>query len=589
MTATAWSEQLRLGAILAGYHASALLGGLYSSPLYRWRFSGPAPERLTVAPQDLRTADPTIAADIYSGRYSLAGQTAETGGRSAFAIDPPSPQWQRSLHGFGWLRHLRAADTELARIHARALIEDWLADYGGWHPVAWQTDVVARRLISWLSHSPLVLKGAEPGFYRRFMRSLVRQSRYLHRAASDTGEGAPRLLAAIALTYAGLCMAGQTRLLRHACRWLDEELDRQVLPDGGHESRNPQVIVDLLIDLLPLRQTFLACDVAPSRAVLSAIDRMMPMLRFFRHPDGAMAHFNGIGPTHADALATLFAYDDARGEPPVNAPHSGYQRLQAGNAVAIVDTGPPPPPVMSGTAHAGCLSFEFSGDGVRMIVNCGAPRHGDPRWGMVARSTAAHSTAVIEDTSSARFAASDWICRRVGPIILSGPRHVPVERHEEEGPAITVSHDGYLAGFGVIHERTLALSPKGDRLDGEDRFLSSGGPAPDDHAYAIRFHLHPAIRASRTRDGERVVLVTPRGGAWEFAAEGAELELEESVYLGAPEGPRRSDQVVLHGRCRSLPDIRWSLQRIAATPRRGQRAAGPAQTEELPLADDDEA
>ena len=57
---------------------------------------------------------------------------------------------------------------------------------------------------------------------------------------------------------------------------------------------------------------------------------MMPMLRFFRHGDGNFAHFNGMGPTPADLLATVLAYDDARGAPLSNAPHSGYQRVEAG-------------------------------------------------------------------------------------------------------------------------------------------------------------------------------------------------------------------------------------------------------------------
>ena len=61
---------------------------------------------------------------------------------------------------------------------------------------------------------------------------------------------------------------------------------------------------------------------------------MMPMLRFFRHGDGSFALFNGMGPTPPDLLATILAYDDARGAPVANAPHSGYQRVEAGGTRA---------------------------------------------------------------------------------------------------------------------------------------------------------------------------------------------------------------------------------------------------------------
>ena len=84
---------------------------------------------------------------------------------------------------------------------------------------------------------------------------------------------------------------------RAATKRLSDELERQILPDGGHISRNPGALIELLLDLLPLRQAFTARNVAPPPALLNAIDRMMPMLRFFRHGDGNFALFNGMGPT----------------------------------------------------------------------------------------------------------------------------------------------------------------------------------------------------------------------------------------------------------------------------------------------------
>src|SRR5690606_14259749 len=105
---------------------------------------------------------------------------------------------------------------------------------------------------------------------------------------------------------------------------------------GGHVSRNPRVLIDLLADLLPLRQTYAARSVEPPAPLLRAIDRMMPMLRLFRHGDGSIALFNGMGGTAPDLIATLLVYDDARAQGMEHAPHSGYERLQAGGTVVIV-------------------------------------------------------------------------------------------------------------------------------------------------------------------------------------------------------------------------------------------------------------
>ena len=186
---------------------------------------------------------------------------------------------------------------------------------GAWDPVAWQPEIMARRIIAWLSQAPLILHDADDQFYRRFLRSLVRQVRYLRHTAIEARDGVPRMQALIALTYAALCMAGQARHMRGTIKQLIAEIERQILPDGGHVSRNPGALIELLLDFLPLRQAFQARNLAPPPQLNNAIDRMMPMMRFFRHGDGTFAHFNGMGPTLPDLMATILAHDDARGAP----------------------------------------------------------------------------------------------------------------------------------------------------------------------------------------------------------------------------------------------------------------------------------
>ena len=90
------------------------------------RILSPSAKRVLIAPQDLRTSDPTIASDVYAGCFVFAGRAVSTGGRSPFACDPPSRAWGEALYGFGWLRHLRAAETALARANGRALVAEFL-------------------------------------------------------------------------------------------------------------------------------------------------------------------------------------------------------------------------------------------------------------------------------------------------------------------------------------------------------------------------------------------------------------------------------------------------------------------------------
>jgi uncharacterized heparinase superfamily protein len=586
MSRVSVAERTRLSAFVARGMARRLLGRLTGLSLLRLPFLPGAVDRLLIAPQDLRTADATRAAEIYAGRFSFGGKVVICDARSPFEVTPPSDDWAEALHGFGWLRHLRAADSAITRANARALVDEWISLRGSGNAVAWRPEVVARRILSWISQAPLVLDDSDVRFYRRFMRSLSRQVRQLRHTAPNARDGVPRLQAMIALMYATLCMANQARHIKHAVKRLGDELDRQILPDGGHLSRNPGALVDILIDLLPMRQVFTARNMPPPPALLNAIDRMMPMLRFFRHGDGNFALFNGMGPTRTDLLTTVLAYDDARGTPVSNAAHSGYQRLEAAGTVVIMDTGRPPPLAVSQEAGAGCLSFELSVRQYRIVVNCGLPGTGRDNWRQVARGTAAHSTATFNDVSSCRFVGRGAIRRLLqGTPIIGGPRNVEVVRQEQEGGTfLRASHDGYADIFGVIHERALMLSADGSRIDGEELFTPARGneiPASAD-SFALRFHLHPSVKASRLQDSHGAMLMLPNKEVWTFSAFEDRIDLEESVYLAGTDGPRRTTQLVIYGRARTVTHVQWAFALLAASPlSAGRRARG--EEPKLPL------
>ncbi len=558
---------------------------MHGGPIFRMQPFSAVPARLLLAPQDLRTADATNAADIYGGRFLFSGHLVETQGRSPFELKAVHEDWQRELHSFGWLRDLRASESQIARQNARALVEDWIRYSGRWHEIGWEAAVVTRRILSWLAHSPFILQDGDHDFYRSFVKSLARQVRYLRQTINETEDGVERLQAALAIAAACLSMAGQGRFARQSIRRLEHELNRQILPDGGHISRNPRALIDILADLLPIRQAFVTQGLEMPPAMLQSVDRIMPLLRFFRHGDGALAHFNGMGSTPGDLVATILAYDDARGAPPVNAPHTGYQRLSGGSSVVLIDTGPAPALSVSGDAHAGCLSFEFSSGHHRMVVNCGVSPRSNPLWRKVSRSTAAHSTATIEDTSSCRFLSDRPFGQLLGAPILSGPVNVPVEREDDlAGSRITASHDGYLSEFGVIHERDMRLSGDGTVLDGIDTFNAVTSVDPECR-YAIRFHLHPALRSSLIRGGSAVLLVCRDGEAWEFEAPGSDLSLEESIYLSDVYGHRKSEQIVLTGALLEAPSAGWQFRKTA-TARLSRRGTSDFDDlGELPLED----
>jgi uncharacterized heparinase superfamily protein len=145
------------------------------------------------------------------------------------------------------------------------------------------------------------------------------------------------------------------------------------------------------------------------------------------------------------------------------------------------------------------------------------------------------------------------------------------------------SHDGYASEYGVIHHRALRLSADGRILDGEDSFSSADGHATalgKGVEFAVRFHLHPAVKANRLADGRGVILLLQDREVWTFATLADSVEIEESVFLAGSDGPRRTVQIVIYGRVDQEGGVRWNFRHTPpATGSRPDRIYEP----ELPL------
>ena len=559
-------ERIRNAALsVEGSKGSAVVGML-ASRLLGWSVAPPPADQILIVPQDLRTSDPSFWREIEQGQFGLAGSIAFLRGRSPFEIEPPNEAWSRALHGFGWLRNLAAAAAadEEARHTARRLAAEWAVRYGTGKGVAAQPTVAARRMIAWLSHAALLLDGADATSYETITDSLGRQLAALGSSWREAPDGYPRLIALVALTFAGLSIAGHDRQLREWEATLAAELSRQILTDGGHISRNPSILVDLMLDLLPLSQCFVARSRKHPAPLLDAMAAIMPMLRFMRLGDGLLARFNGVGVPSAAALGTVIGYDDCLSPPLSEARASGYARLECGDAIALVDVGTPPPLVAAGQAQAGCLSFEMSSGTQLVFVNGGMPGPaGADRIG-AARATASHNTLCLGEKSSSKLVVHRRLEALIGAKPIRHPDEVAWHREDAgDGAVLEASHDGYHKRFGLIHSRRLFLAADGCRLVGRDRLdgLRQKVRLREDLPFSIHFHLHPDASCEAGRAPNSAEIVLADGECWYFEATGAELSIEESTFFAGSTGPRGALQIVLRGATFGESEVNWSVAR----------------------------
>jgi len=526
---------------------------LAAGPFYRHTLIGPVPSGLRLRLNERWPGDAKRGGAILAGDLEFAGEMIRHP-KPAWFPPSASPGWLAAWHGFGWLDDLIGVGAT-ARDPARALVQSWLAESGAWHPVAWRSDVAATRVLAWIVHfDEIAGRETDRALRRAMLASIAAQIRHLARVAAWELAGAARLRALKGLLAGSVALGGPERRIARAMRALERELPSQILPDGGHRTRSPSVQLQVLRDLIDIRAVLRGAKLEVPGTVQQTIERMAPMLRFFRHGDRRLALFNNSVEEDAVLVDLVLTRSDTRGHAPSQAPHAGFQRLQAGQSLVLVDVGKPPPRGFDGEAHAGLLSFELSQGRDRIVVNCGGYRGPKPAWRSVARASAAHSVLVVDDTNAVEIQADGSIGR--------APGSVRCERAEEGGHQwIAASHDGYRRRFGVSYARELYLSADGDDIRGEDRLTGLPGVV-----FAVRFHLHPAVAASLAEDGSGALLRLPSGTAWRLRANGAELSLDDSIYLGSGE-LRKTQQVVLSGRTGpNGATVRWAIRREPKPP-----------------------
>ncbi len=558
--------------VRAGAHGPSLLERLseslrllgYRSGLYRLKLRGSYPLRLLAAPADPWLGNAQVGAEILKGQLGKAGTSMNTLAVPFKDVDA-SPDWFCWAHGFSWLRDLEAAAADIPQgaVVAERLLKLWLADFSHFHPKAWAPNALGERLMMWIGHAPLILSSVDQVYRSAMLTHMARGARHLARTADRATDGLPRLKALSGLIAAGLVLPGREALASKALPAFEALLARCVLPDGGVASRAPLDALMILQQLISLRAVFEARQFELPAALVQAQDRLVPALRGLLMGDGRLAqcHGGGMG-DDATIQAALTMVKDAPRLPIHNAAHSGFQRLECGKSIIVLDAGPPPPGRMSARAHAGSLAFEFSDGAHRVVINCGSDNEqpsalpGDLLASL--RSTAAHSVLVLNDSNSTEIRSDGLLGKGVSEITA-------VRRENADGIWVDAAHNGYVARLGLVHRRHLFLSADGFNVRGEDILepgskLRKSGSATT--ATAVRFHLAPGIIAIPLQGHSGAALKLPNGNAWMFRCKGATMQLEDSIAIEDGK-PRRTHQLVLRADISTADGgtINWLFQR----------------------------
>jgi uncharacterized heparinase superfamily protein len=449
-----------------------------------------------------------LAIGAAARRFTFLNHASTAG---AGPIDWQAPDmsrlWQYHLHYADFVAALalgaQRGDDERWSDDALALVEDWIgANPPGRRP-GWDPYPLSLRVVNWVIALAALGPRVDEERRGRIAGSLAAQGRFLARHLEWHLGGNHLLKNAKALFILGValdCPEAEAWRARGR-RLLLDEVERQILADGGHVERSPLyhgIVLEDVLDVLALAgATGPPLLSGPELAALGdAARRMTTWLARMRHPDGGLALFNDCVVAGEPEPAALLAYAarvlDCEPSPAgaVALAESGYFVVERGEARGVVDCGAIGPDELPAHAHADTLSFELSWAGRRVVVDAGTAEYALDDLRRYVRSTAAHNTVRVDEVEQSEV----WDSFRVGRRARPGRARLATVG---EDVVFAGAHDGY-ARLGVIHHRHIVATDTAwvvvDELRGRGR-----------HRFESYLHLHPDLRLEAGEQAWRVV------------------------------------------------------------------------------------
>lgn len=342
--------------------------------------------------------------------------------------------------------------------------------------------------------------------------SLLAQSSHLSKHLEYHLMGNHLFENAFALLYASYYFADKA-LYARAAALLRDELEEQILPDGGHYELSPmyhQIILEKMLDCINIirRSDFMGREILP--VIMAKASLMLGWLRQVTFANGEIPLVNdaafGIAPT----TAQLSAYADRLQVPTIVLPLSvsGYRKVVKPCYEILIDAGRIGPDYIPGHAHSDTFNFMLHVKENPLIVDTGISTYESTERRLTERGTSAHNTVEINGLNQSEVWGSFRVARRAYVRDLT-----------ETDDSISAWHDGYLR-IGARHHRTFRPGESFieivDKIEGDKQL-----PAK---AY---LHFHPGVFVQLDRD------IVHAGNTVISFAGGAGITLAEYQY--APE------------------------------------------------------
>jgi len=487
-----------------------------------------------------------------------------------YKITDISPElfWQTSikdkskfdnLHSFLWLSKL---DRKNSKNITKDIIKSWLDIFYNYEPNTWNIEIAARRVIAWASNIDITLEDSDKKYKEKFFSSLVKQSNFISKNLNSVFSGPGKIVACAAIILSGILFKENEINYKNGMKELEKVIKIDFDEEGFPKSRNPEEVFTSIKYLILIREWFkesqkpipdflneIIRKCGNCYALLSCSNKQFPL-------------FNGateINYQDYDIFLKNLKYKF------INKHYETSEliKIKKKKLEFFIDCGNPPPNNFVKNYQAGCLSFELISNKQKIICNSGYGKNLSSKLNILSRSTAAHSTLYINDTSSCAFQKNKFINKIYGNSLVE--KHKVISKNYTENKdlySIIASHNGFLKRFGYIHSRSIKIFKNEDKIFGVDELKKSKNCVYS-LFFFIRFHLYPDTKIVKTQAGNSALISLTNGEGWLLQSKNNELKIEKDIFFGNKNKIINNESISISGNInKDIIDVEWSIERI---------------------------
>ena len=458
----------------------------------------------------------------------------------------------KKLNNFFWLF---SVDLKSSKKICISIIDKWIESNQKYNDDLWEIDTLSRRIISWITNSQLTYDEGDKIFKEKFNKIIFKQTNHLINEIKRSDNYHDKLIGCSAIILTGISYNDEKYLdfgLELLKKIITSCFDTEYFP----KSRNIRQLVFYLKYFIILRE-FLK---ESSNEIPGYLDEIIFHLgKGYNFVWGSVKQsllFNG---NHNSNLEDFDVYLDYQKYSFKSEKRDlgGYGILKNKNVILGMDIGTAPESKFSENYQSGPLSFEAIYRGTKIICNSGYYQNIKNKLNLISRSTAAHSTLILNNNSIVTFKKNfkGKIFNKLNFNTLK--KNIVCEKNYW---LIKCSHDGYLKNYGTIHERSLEFFPEKNKFVGTDKLIKNKNFIPTN--FDIRFHLMPTTKVTKTQD-KNIILIELENSAWRFYSVNGSIDVETGLYFGNKNNYLENQNIFISGLTEKDDQvIKWEITKI---------------------------